>query len=44
MTAAVVKNADQMITVANLIEDGIQLRFADGAEGVVPFDALPEIG
>ncbi|MCZ0937503.1 MAG: helix-turn-helix transcriptional regulator [Caldilineaceae bacterium] len=33
-----------MITVARLLEDGIELRFADGARGLIPYSDLPEIG
>ena len=33
-----------MMTVARLLEDGIELRFADGAKGLIPYSALPEIG
>ena len=36
--------ARRMITVARLLEDGIELRFADGARGLIPYSDLPEIG
>ena len=32
-----------MMTVARLLEDGIELRFADGARGLIPYSDLPEI-
>ena len=35
---------DRMMTVASLVEDGIELSFADGAKGLIPYSALPEIG
>ena len=34
----------RMMTVARLLEDGIELRFADGARGLIPYSDLPEIG
>ena len=43
MTVVLVKNANRMMTVANLIDDGIHLDFADGSVGVIPYDDLPEI-
>ena len=42
--AVLVKNANRMITVASLLEDGIELSFADGAKGLIPYSDLPEIG
>ncbi len=33
-----------MMTVARLLEDGIELSFADGARGFIPYSDLPEIG
>ena len=42
--AVLVKNANSMMTVASLLEDGIELSFADGAMGLIPYSALPEIG
>ena len=32
-----------MMSVARLLEDGIELSFADGASGLIPYSALPEI-
>ncbi len=37
------KNADRMMTIANLLEDGVELGFADGRRGLVPFADIPEI-
>lgn len=42
--AVLVKNANRMMTIANPLEDGIELTFADGASGLIPYAALPEIG
>lgn len=45
MTDAVLaNNASRMMTAASLLEDGIKLSFADGAGGLIPYAALPEIG
>ena len=41
--AVLVKNANRMMTVASLLEDGIELGFADGSRGLVPFSDIPEI-
>ena len=35
---------DRMMTVASLLEDGIELSFADGAKGLIPYSDLSEIG
>ena len=32
-----------MMTIANLLEDGVELGFADGRRGLVPFADIPEI-
>ncbi|MBI2916750.1 MAG: helix-turn-helix transcriptional regulator [Chloroflexi bacterium] len=42
MGAVLVKNADRMMTSANLLREGIELTFADGCRGVVPFADVPE--
>ena len=40
-----IRNAlNRMMTVASLLEDGIELGFADGAMGLIPYSELPEIG
>ena len=36
--------ARRMITVARLLGDGIELSFADGARGLIPYSDLPEMG
>ena len=41
--AVLTKNANRMMTVASLLEDGIELGFADGSRGLVPFSDIPEI-
>ena len=33
MEAVLVKNANRMMTMASLLEDGIELSFADGSNG-----------
>ena len=43
MQAVLVKNANRMMTVAGLLEDGIELSFADGYKGVIPYTEVPEI-
>ena len=42
--AVLVTNANRMMTVASLLEHGIELSFADGAKGLIPYADLPEIG
>jgi DNA-binding XRE family transcriptional regulator len=39
-----VKNAERMMTFATVTKRGIQLTFADGYRGLVPFADIPEIG
>ena len=43
MDAVLVRNADRMMMIANLLRDGVELRFADGRKGLVPFADIPEI-
>ena len=43
MQAVLVKNANRMMTVASLLEDGIDLSFADGSKGLIPYGDVPEI-
>ena len=33
MQAVLVRNANRMMTVARLLEDGVELSFADGGQG-----------
>ncbi len=43
-TAAVlVKNADRMMNAIKPVPEGIELSFADGCSGVIPFADIPEI-
>ena len=41
--AVIVANADRMMTAASLLEDGIELNFADGSKGLIPYADVPEI-
>lgn len=43
MDAVLVKNADRMMMAANVLKDGVELRFADGRKGLLPFADIPEI-
>ena len=43
MDAILVRNADRMMTVASLLDDGIELRFADGSKGLIPYADVPEV-
>lgn len=44
MDTVLVKNANRMLTSASLLDHGIELTFADGARGLIPYTDLPEIG
>ena len=39
-----VRNAERMITKAAVTNDGIDITFADGCKGVIPFKDIPEVG
>lgn len=41
---ALVKNADRMMTAARASSDGVELSFADGCKGLIPFSDIPDIG
>ena len=43
MDVVLVKNANRMMTTASLLEDGIELGFADGLKGLIPYAELPEV-
>ena len=43
-TNIIVKNGDRMMTQARVLEEGIELTFADSRQGVIPFADIPEIG
>jgi DNA-binding XRE family transcriptional regulator len=38
------QHADRMMTYASATGEGIELTFADGKKGLIPFAAIPEIG
>ena len=38
-----VKNANRMMTTASLLDDGIELTFADGCKGLIPYADVPEV-
>ena len=44
MSTVLVRNADQMMTAAALLDTAIQCAFADGAGGLIPYADVPEIG
>ena len=37
------KNANRMMTTASLLYDGIELSFADGHRGLIPYGEVPEV-
>ena len=41
--AAQVKNADRMMTFASATNAGIEVAFADGRKGLIPFADIPEV-
>ena len=43
MDAILVRNADRMMTSAGPLEEGIEVVFADGRKGLVPFADVPEV-
>ena len=43
MDVVLVKNANRMMTTASLLDDGIELSFADGLRGLIPYGEVPEI-
>ena len=43
MNVVLVKNANRMMTTATLLNDGIELSFADGLKGVIPYGEVPEV-
>ena len=44
LLVAHVKHAERMMTHAAATNDGIELTFADGCRGVIPFSDIPEVG
>ena len=43
MDVVLVKNANRMMTTASVLEDGIELSFADGYKGLIPYSEVPEV-
>ena len=43
MDVVLVKNANRMMTAASLLDDGIELSFADGHKGLIPYGEIPEV-
>ena len=43
MDLVLVKNANRMMTTATLLDDGIELSFADGLKGLIPYAEVPEV-
>ena len=43
MDVVLVKNANRMMTTASLLDDGIELSFADGLKGLIPYGEVPEL-
>ncbi len=44
LLTARVKNAERMMTAATANSKGIEITFADGYKGVIPFEEIPEVG
>ena len=44
MNVVLVRNANRMMTTASLLDDGIELSFADGLKGLIPYGEVPEVG
>ena len=43
MDVVLVKNASRMMTTATLLDNGIELSFADGLKGLIPYAEVPEV-
>ncbi len=43
MDVALVKNANRMMTTASLVDNGIEVCFADGLWGLIPYGEVPEV-
>ncbi len=43
MDVVLVKNANRMMTTAALLDNGIELSFADGFKGLIPYAEVPEV-
>ena len=44
MDLVLVKNANRMMTSASLLDDGIELSFADGCKGLIPYADVLDVG
>ncbi len=44
MNVVLVKNANRMMNTASLLDDGIELSFADGLRGLIPYGEIPAVG
>ncbi len=44
LLTARVKNAERMMTYAAANNKGIEITFADGCKGIIPFSDIPEVG
>ena len=43
MDVFLVKNANRMMTTAALLDDGIEMSFADGITGFIPYAEVPQV-
>ena len=43
MSMVLVKKANRMMTTAALLDNGIELSFADGLKGLIPYAEVPEV-
>ena len=43
MDVVLVKNASRMMTTATLLDNGIELSFADGLNGLIPYAEVPDV-
>ena len=43
MDAVLVRNADRMMTVATIVAEGVQLSFADGCKGMIPYRDIDDV-
>ena len=43
MDVVLVKNANRMMTTASLLDDGIELSFADGFKGLISYADVPKV-
>ena len=43
MDVVLVKDANRMMTTASLLDSGIELGFADGFKGLIPYADVPEV-